>query len=71
MVYFFQEDLGISDEEFDDLQSLFEVGFLSKYSFLTVTIQLFDRDKDGILTAKELQLILRCLGFRPSFEQVN
>merc|ERR1712037_924967 len=48
------EELGIQEEEFEDLQSLFE---------------LFDRDKDGVLTVKELHLVLRCLGLRPSLEQ--
>ena len=32
---------------------------------------MFDRDKDGVLTVKELQLVLRCLGLRPSMEQVK
>merc|ERR1711915_53055 len=50
------ESLGILEEEFDDLQSLFEM---------------FDRDKDGILSVKELQLLLRCLGLQPSLEQAS
>jgi len=43
------EELGISDDEFDDIQSLF---------------QLYDHDKDGILNFKETRKVLRCLGLR-------
>jgi len=50
------EALGINEDEFDDLQSLF---------------QLFDRDKDGILTIKETQMLLRCLGLKPNLEQAK
>ena len=32
--------------------------------------QLFDRDRDGILTIKELQMLLRCLGLKPDLDQV-
>jgi len=32
---------------------------------------MFDRDKDGVLSVRELQLVLRCLGLRPSLEQVS
>ena len=31
--------------------------------------QLYDRDRDGILTIKELQMLLRCLGLKPDIEQ--
>ena len=44
-----QEELKIDDDEFDDLQSLF---------------QLYDLDKDGILNFKEYEKLLRCLGYR-------
>jgi len=50
------DELGISEDEFEDLQSLF---------------QLFDHDKDGILNFKETQKLLRCLGFRASEEQAK
>jgi len=50
------ESLGIDEDEFDDLQSLF---------------QLFDRDKDGILTIKETQMLLRCLGLKPNLDQAK
>jgi len=50
------ESLGINEDEFDDLQSLF---------------QLFDRDKDGILTIKETQMLLRCLGLKPTLDQAK
>jgi len=50
------ESLGIDEDEFDDLQSLF---------------QLFDRDKDGIITIKETQMLLRCLGLKPNLEQAK
>ena len=33
-------------------------------------LELFDRDRDGILTVKELQMLLRCLGLKPDLEQV-
>ena len=37
-----QEALGINEDEFDDLQSLFQVGFLSYFSFWNSwTVQLF------------------------------
>jgi len=49
-------ELGISEDEFEDLQSLFE---------------LFDHDKDGILSLKETQKLLRCLGFRASEDQAK
>ena len=31
--------------------------------------QLYDRDRDGILTVKELQMLLRCLGLKPDIDQ--
>ena len=48
-LFLFQDDLKIDDDEFDDLQSLY---------------QLFDLDKDGILNFKEYEKLLRCLGYR-------
>merc|ERR1719334_2366430 len=50
------DELGISEDEFEDLQSLFE---------------LFDHDKDGILNIKETQKLLRCLGFRANEDQAK
>merc|ERR1712165_161566 len=50
------EELGITDDEFDDIQSLF---------------QLYDHDKDGILNFKESQKVLRCLGLRVSEDQAK
>jgi len=50
------ESLGINEDDFEDLQSLFE---------------LFDRDRDGILTIKELQMLLRCLGLKPDLEKAK
>ena len=50
------EELGITTDEFDDLQALF---------------MLFDYDRDGILSFKESQVLLRQLGFRPSEEQAK
>ena len=44
-----QEELKIDDDDFEDLQSLY---------------QLFDLDKDGILSFKEYEKLLRCLGYR-------
>jgi len=41
------DELGISDDDFDDIQSLF---------------QLHDHDKDGILNFKETRKVFRCLG---------
>lgn len=42
------------DDELEELQSLF---------------QLFDRDKDGVLSVKEFQSIIRCLGLHVNMEQ--
>lgn len=50
------DELGISEDEFDDLQSLF---------------QLFDHDRDGILNLRETRKLLKCLGFRTSEEQTR
>lgn len=50
------DELGISEDEFEDLQSLFE---------------LFDHDKDGILNIKETMKLLRCLGFRANEGQAK
>jgi len=50
------DDLKIDDDEFDDLQSLY---------------QLFDLDKDGILNFKEYEKLLRCLGYRLNEEQAR
>jgi len=50
------EELGITDDEFDEIQSLF---------------QLYDHDKDGILNFKETQKVLRCLGLRINEDQVQ
>jgi len=50
------ESLGINEDDFEDLQSLFE---------------LFDRDKDGILTIREVQMLLRCLGLKPDLDQAK
>jgi len=36
-----------------------------------IAVQLFDHDKDGILSLKETQKLLRCLGFRANEEQVG
>ena len=44
-----QDELKIDDDQFDDLQSLY---------------QLFDIDRDGILNFKEYEKLLRCLGYR-------
>ena len=56
LIFFcFQESLGITDDDFDDLEKLFEM---------------FDRDKDGIINRKETQMALRCLGMKTSSEQV-
>ena len=49
----FQDELKIGDDEFENLQSLY---------------QLFDLDKDGILNFKEYEKLLRCLGYRLSGE---
>ena len=46
---FFQDELKINEDEFEELQSLF---------------YLFDLDKDGILNFKEYEKLLRCLGYR-------
>jgi Ca2+-binding EF-hand superfamily protein len=46
-----QDELKIGDDEFENLQSLY---------------QLFDLDKDGILNFKEYEKLLRCLGYRLS-----
>ena len=48
--------MGITDDDFDDLEKLFEM---------------FDRDKDGIINRKETQMALRCLGMKTSSEQVK
>merc|ERR1712038_232185 len=50
------DEIGISEDEFDDLQSLF---------------QLFDHDRDGILNLRETKKLLRCLGFRTNEEQTR
>lgn len=50
------DELGISEDEFDDLQSLF---------------QLFDHDRDGILNLREVQKLIRCLGFSASEEEAR
>jgi len=50
------EELGITDDEFDDIQSLF---------------QLYDHDKDGILNFKETQKVFKCLGLRLSEDQAK
>lgn len=43
------DELKIDDDQFEDLQSLY---------------QLFDLDRDGILNFKEYEKLLRCLGYR-------
>jgi len=43
------DELKIDDDQFDDLQSLY---------------QLYDFDTDGILNFKEFEKLLRCLGYR-------
>jgi len=48
--------LKINDDEFEDLQSLY---------------QLFDLDRDGILNFKEYEKLLRCLGYRLNEEQAR
>ena len=48
--------LKIGDDEFEDLQSLY---------------QLFDLDRDGILNFKEYEKLLRCLGYRLNEEQAR
>ena len=65
------ESLGINEDDFEDLQSLFEVVFESLVSVELnySSFQLFDRDRDGILTIKEVQMLLRCLGLKPDLEQ--
>jgi len=50
------DEIGISEDEFDDLQSLF---------------QLFDHDRDGILNLRETKKLLRCLGLRTNEEQTR
>lgn len=50
------DSLGISEDEFEDLQSLF---------------QLFDYDRDGILNLRETQKLLRCLGFKANDDQTR
>ena len=44
------------DDELEELQSLF---------------QLFDRDKDGVLSVKEFQGIIRCLGLHVNIDQAT
>ena len=68
------ESLGINEDDFEDLQSLFEVDILrmmkpDTYNSLMFYSQLYDRDRDGILTVKELQMLLRCLGLKPDIDQ--
>merc|ERR1711915_291517 len=50
------DELGISEDEFDDLQCLF---------------LLYDHDKDGILNFKGVQKVLKCLGLRLDEEQAK
>ena len=68
-----QDELGIQEEEFDDLQSLFKVQDLDilqsietigENSKLCLNVQMFDVDEDGILNLMEAQHVLRCLGFK-------
>ena len=49
MSFLLQDELKIDDDQFEDLQSLY---------------QLFDIDRDGILSFKEYEKLLRCLGYR-------
>ena len=68
-----QDELGILEDEFDDLKDLFKVVTIFG---LTLTprssSQMFDVDQDGILNLMEAQHVLGCLGFRgTSAESVN
>merc|ERR1711970_1683871 len=51
-----QDELGIQEDEFDDLKQLF---------------QMFDMDQDGILNLVEAQHTLCCVGFRATATQVK
>ncbi|XP_023340239.1 calmodulin [Eurytemora carolleeae] len=50
------DELGIAEDEFEDLQSLF---------------QLFDHDMDGVLSIREACRMLNCLGFPSKEEQIK
>eukprot|EP00090_Calanus_glacialis_P033004 TRINITY_DN54707_c0_g1_i1.p1 TRINITY_DN54707_c0_g1~~TRINITY_DN54707_c0_g1_i1.p1 ORF type:complete len:222 (-),score=65.89 TRINITY_DN54707_c0_g1_i1:110-775(-) len=51
-----QDELGIVEDEFEDLTQLFKM---------------FDCDMDGVLNMMEAQHTLRCVGFRANAEQVK
>ena len=55
-LFLLKESLDINEDDFDDLENLFEM---------------YDRDKDGIINLKEIQMVLRCLGMKTSIEQVG
>ena len=64
-----QEELGILEDEFDDLKYLFKVKTCLKKnkSLFTASFhhsQMFDVDEDGILNLMEAQHVCRCLGFK-------
>merc|ERR1711892_566683 len=50
------DELGIAEDEFDDLQSLFLI---------------FDSDRDGILNLRELHKMVKCLGLHVGLEEAK
>ena len=68
-----QDELGIMEDEFDDLKDLFKVVTIFVLTLtLRSSLQMFDVDQDGILNLMEAQHVLGCLGFRgTSAESVN
>ena len=68
-----QDELGIMEDEFDDLKDLFKVVTIFVLTLtLKSSLQMFDVDQDGILNLMEAQHVLGCLGFRgTSAESVN
>ena len=68
-----QDELGIMEDEFDDLKDLFKVVTIFVLTLtLRSSLQMFDVDQDGILNLMEAQHVLRCLGFRGTCaESVN
>ena len=69
----FQDELGISEDEFEDLQCLFQVGpfWTSIWKEYIFIVKIYDHDKDGILNFKGTQKVLKCLGLRLSEEEVE
>ena len=61
-----KDELGILEDEFDDLKDVFKVYMMNLNTIHHFVVEMFDVDEDGILNLMEAQHLLRCLGFKGS-----